>query len=155
MPKRSVVAAPNTTLELSIIVIKLSIIVLNKIPIFLKIFVASAAYFCINKTYPLHCLLTHQTIKIINHYPLSRNGGSPRSKTHEVPDRRKTVLWRRKPLTNEGFKRGPRKIFDFWGALWARVKRRNGSRLKSLSDFFATSQFRRYGRINYLSRACG
>ena len=43
MPKRSVAVAPNTTLELSIIVIKLSIIVLNKIPIFLNIFVASEA----------------------------------------------------------------------------------------------------------------
>ena len=40
MPKRSVAAAPNTHLELSIIVIKLSIIVLNEIPIFLNIFVA-------------------------------------------------------------------------------------------------------------------
>jgi hypothetical protein len=38
-----VAAAPNTTLKLSIIVIKLSIIVLNKIPIFLNIFVASEA----------------------------------------------------------------------------------------------------------------
>ena len=40
MPKRSVAAAPNTTLELSIIVIKLSIIVLHKILLFLNIFVA-------------------------------------------------------------------------------------------------------------------
>ena len=43
MPKRSVAAAPNTNLELSIIVIKLSIIVLNEIPIFLNIFAASEA----------------------------------------------------------------------------------------------------------------
>ena len=40
MPKRSVAVAPNTTLELSIIVIKLSIIVLHKILLFLNIFVA-------------------------------------------------------------------------------------------------------------------
>ena len=67
-------------------------------------------------------------------------------KSTKSPDRRETVPWRQKPLTNESLKRGPRKIIDFWGALWARVKRRNGGRLKSLSDFFATSQFRRYGK---------
>ena len=43
MPKRSVASAPNISLELSIIVIKLSIIVLYKIPLFLNIFVASEA----------------------------------------------------------------------------------------------------------------
>ena len=56
-------------------------------------------------------------------------------KSTKSPDRRETVLWRRKPLTNESLKRGPRKIFDFWGALWARVKRRNGGRLKSPKRF--------------------
>ena len=71
MPKRSVAVAPNTTLELSIIlispdgsndlphfamlirlyVIKLSIIVLHKILLFLNIFVAlKRAYFCIEIT---------------------------------------------------------------------------------------------------------
>ena len=54
-------------------------------------------------------------------------------KSTKYPDRRETVLWRQKPLTNESLKRGPRKIIDFWGALWARVKRRNGGRLKSLA----------------------
>ena len=54
-------------------------------------------------------------------------------KSTKSPDRRETVLWRQKPLTNEILKRGPRKIIDFWGALWARVKRRNGGRLKSLA----------------------
>ena len=40
-------------------------------------------------------------------------------KSTKSPDKRETVLWRRKPLTNESLKRGPRKIIDFWGALWA------------------------------------
>ena len=71
------------------------------------------------------------------------------------PTGRETVPRRHKPLTNESLKRGPRKIIDFWGALWARVKRRNGGRLNSQSGFFATSQFRRYGRNNHLHRPCG
>ena len=66
-------------------------------------------------------------------------------KSTKSPSRRETVPWRRKPLTNENLKRGPRKIIDFWGALWARVKRRNGGRFNSHGEFCATSQFRRYG----------